>query len=162
MGEGDPLYRAAHLGLEQWNNIPDSSRIHCNYNNDHSNVERESAYSKVISFLFNFMAKHLTARQFEVMRMYHLDYHLTQDAIARVLGITQPTVSQHLHGKKRDGKSVGGAYRRIRREVNKIAHKNTLPADEMQILRFLMSLSQSDISSKHRHRLLLSLQSVVY
>jgi len=28
MGEGDPLYRTAHLGLEHWNNIPDSSRIH--------------------------------------------------------------------------------------------------------------------------------------
>jgi hypothetical protein len=24
---GDPLYNAAHLGLEQWNDIPDSSRI---------------------------------------------------------------------------------------------------------------------------------------
>jgi hypothetical protein len=27
MGQGDPLYRAAHLGLEQWNDIPDGSRI---------------------------------------------------------------------------------------------------------------------------------------
>jgi len=158
MGEGDPLYRAVHLGLEQWNNIPDSSRIRGNHNHDHLDIEHGFTSSKVISFLFNFMAKHLTARQFEVMRMYHLDYRLTQDAIARVLGITQPTVSQHLHGKKRDGKSVGGAYRRIRKEVYRIANNNNLPPDERRILHFLMSLSQSDIPPKQRRGLLLSLQ----
>ena len=27
MSEGDPQYLAVHLGLEQWNNIPESSRI---------------------------------------------------------------------------------------------------------------------------------------
>ena len=100
MGEGDPLYRAAHLGLEQWNNIPDNSRIRSSYSHDESDIERKLAYSKVISFLFNFMAEHLTARQFEVIRMYHFDYDLTQDAIAQVLGIAQPTVNQHTLNRK--------------------------------------------------------------
>jgi DNA-binding CsgD family transcriptional regulator len=158
MGEGDPLYRAVHLGLEQWNNIPESSQIHFSYNHDNSDIDREFAYSNVVSFLFNFMAKHLTARQFEVMRMYHLEYHLTQDAIAQALGIAQSTVNQHLNGKKRDGKSVGGAYRRIRRGVCGIANNNNLSADERRILRFLMSLSRSDIPFKQRRRLLSSLQ----
>jgi predicted transcriptional regulator len=158
MGDGDPLYRAAHLGLEQWNDIPDDSRIRCSYESDQSEIERDSLYSKVITFLFNFMAMHLTARQFEVIRMYHLDYHLTQDAIGQVLGIAQPTVSQHLNGKKRDGKHVGGAYRRIQRELSRIANHNDMPVENRQILRFLMSLGRSDISSTQRRRLLWSLQ----
>lgn len=73
MGEGDPLYRAAHLGLEQWNNIPNDSRIRGSCDHDHSDIERDSLYSKVLSFLFDLMSKHLTARQFEVVRIYHLD-----------------------------------------------------------------------------------------
>jgi predicted transcriptional regulator len=158
MGKGDPIYRAAHLGLEQWNDIPDSSRIHSSYSYDQSDIELKSAYSKVISFLFKFMTEHLTARQLEVMRMYHFDYHLTQDAIAQVLDIAQPTVSQHINGKKRNGKHVGGAFRRIRREVNKIANSDDLSADERRILCFLMSLGRSDISSKQRRRLLGSLR----
>lgn len=158
MGAGNPLYRAAHLGLEHWNNIPDSSRIRCSYSHNQSDIERESAYSNIASFLFNFMAKHLTARQFEVIRLYHLDYQLTQNAIAQVLGIAQPTVNQHLNGKKRDGRSVGGAYRRIRRQVCRIAEAPDLTAEDRQIVGFLMSLSQSDILSKKRRRLFWSLQ----
>ncbi len=73
MGAGDPLYRAAHLGLEQWNNIPEDRGIHCSYNRDSSRRERELACSKAVSFLFNFMSEHLTTRQFEVIRLYHLD-----------------------------------------------------------------------------------------
>lgn len=156
MGDGDPLYRAAHLDLEHWNDIPDDSRIHCS--KDQSDIEQDSLYSKVISFLFNFMVRHLTARQFEIIRMYHLDYHLTQDAIGQVLGIAQPTVSQHLNGKKRDGKHIGGAYRRIRRELSRIANHNDMPVENRRILRFLKSLERSDIPSTKRRRLLWSLQ----
>ena len=157
MSEGDPLYGAAHLGLEQWNNIPDGSRIHSSYSHGQSDIEQKSAYSKVISFLFKFMAEHLTARQVEVMRMYHFDYHLTQDAIAQVLDIAQTTVNQHINGKKRNGKHVGGAYQKIRREACNIANSEDLSADDRQILNFLMSLGRSDISSKQRRRLFVSL-----
>lgn len=153
MGEGDPLYRAAHLGLEQWNNIPDGSQIRNSYSHGQSDIDRGAAYSKVISFLFNFMAEHLTTRQFEVIRMYHLDYQLTQDAIAQLLRIAQSTVNQHINGKKRNGKHVGGAYRRIRREICNIANSDDLSTDDRQILRFLMSLGRSDISFKQRRRL---------
>ena len=158
MSEGDLQYLAAHLGFEQWNDIPESSQIRYSYNHDKSDKEEESDYSRVISFLFDFMAENLTARQFEVMRMYHLDYHLTQNAIAQVLKITQPTVNQHINGKKRNGKHVGGAYRRIRREVCSIVNNDDLSSNDRQILRFLMSLGKPDISFKQRRRLLGSLQ----
>lgn len=154
MSDGDLLYHAAQLEPEQWNNIPDSSQVGFSDSHDQSDLEQNTAYFKVISFLFNFMGEHLTARQFEVMRMYHLDYQLTQVAISQVLGITQPTVNQHLNGKKRDGKHVGGVYRRIRREVCRIAKSNDLPEDDRRILQFLVSLCQSDKPFKQRHRLI--------
>ena len=158
MGKGDPLYRAAHLGLEQLNNIPEDCGIHCSYNRDASRRERELTYSRVISFLFNFMAEHLTTRQFEVMRLYHVEFRLTQDAAAQLLGISQPTVNQHLNGKRRGGKSVGGAYRRIKKHVCKIADTADLPEEDRQIVRFLLSLSRSDIPFKKSCSLFWSLQ----
>jgi len=60
-----------------------------------------------------------------------------------LLGIAQSTVNQHLNGKRRGGKNVGGAYRRIRRQVCRIADTADLPADDRRIVHFLMSLGQS-------------------
>jgi len=59
---------------------------------------------------------------------------------------------------KRGGKSVGGAYRKIRRQVCKIADTTDLPAGDRQILRFLMSLGRSHIPSRQRRSLLGLLQ----
>lgn len=49
--------------------------------------------------------------------------HLTdpQIEIADELGIGHPTVSQHLNGKRRDGKKVGGATRKIRKTIRREA-----------------------------------------
>jgi hypothetical protein len=69
MGKGDPFYRAAHLGLEHWNNVPEDRGIHYFYNRDPFHREKELIYPKVVSFLFDLMSKQLTTRQFEVMRL---------------------------------------------------------------------------------------------
>ncbi len=150
MGEGDPIFRAVHLKLDHWNNIPDGYRIHSSSSHDSFSKERELSPSRVVSFLFKFMAEHLTCRQFEVMRLYHLDYHLTQYAVAQVLGISQPTVSQHLNGKKRAGKHVGGAYRRIRRQVCKIVENDELAATDRRVVYFLESLIRPDVPLRRK------------
>ena len=49
--------------------------------------------------------------------MYFLHDH-TQVHIAHKLGISQPTVNQHLNGKKRNGKKVGGSIRKIRKMIH--------------------------------------------
>ncbi len=150
MGEGDPLFRAVHLELDHWNNIPDGYRIHSSTNHDSFRKERELSSSRVVSFLFKLMAEYLTSRQFEVMRLYHLDYHLTQNAVAQILGISQPTVNQHLNGKKRAGKHVGGAYRRIRRQVCKITETDELAATDRRIVHFLESLIRPDVPLRRK------------
>jgi len=55
----------------------------------------------------------LTDRQREVVWLYFFE-GLNQRRIAEKLGITQQSVSEHLYGKVRDGRAVGGAIRKLR------------------------------------------------
>jgi len=60
----------------------------------------------------------LTERQREVLRLYYLA-DLNQREISERLGITQQAVSEHLYGKRRNGRSVGGAIQKLRRACKK-------------------------------------------
>lgn len=56
----------------------------------------------------------LTARQLEVVSLYFFG-ELNQRQIAEPLGLSQQAVSEHLYGKVRNGRSVGGALRKLRK-----------------------------------------------
>ena len=56
----------------------------------------------------------LTTRQREVVSLYFLE-GLNQREIAEKLGISQQSVSEHLYGKIRNGHTVGGALRKLRK-----------------------------------------------
>ena len=56
----------------------------------------------------------LTPRQREVVRMYFFE-GLNQRQIAQRLGVAQQSVSEHLYGKVRGGRAVGGAIRKLRK-----------------------------------------------
>ena len=56
--------------------------------------------------------KVLTERQREVVMLYYFR-ELNQRQIAEVLGISQQAVSEHLYGKMRNGRAVGGAMRKM-------------------------------------------------
>ncbi len=54
----------------------------------------------------------LTPRQREAVILYFFE-KLNQREIARKLGISQQSVSEHLYGKVRNGRAVGGALRKL-------------------------------------------------
>jgi len=56
----------------------------------------------------------LTPRQREVVLMYFYE-GANQRQIAERLGVTQQSVSEHLYGKVRSGRAVGGAIRKLRK-----------------------------------------------
>jgi len=56
----------------------------------------------------------LTSRQHEVVSLYFFA-ELNQRQIAERLGISQQAVSEHLYGKVRNGRAVGGALRKLRK-----------------------------------------------
>jgi DNA-directed RNA polymerase specialized sigma24 family protein len=60
------------------------------------------------------IADRLTPRQREVIELVYVR-GMDQTMAAALLGITQQSVSEHLHGKLRRGVRVGGALRKLRR-----------------------------------------------
>ena len=56
----------------------------------------------------------LTDRQCEVVMLYFFE-ELNQREIAERLDVSQQVVSEHLYGKRRNGKVVGGALRKLRK-----------------------------------------------
>ena len=60
----------------------------------------------------------LTPRQREVIGLYFFE-GLNQREIAAHLGIAQQSVSEHLYGKVRNGRAVGGAIRKLRKACAK-------------------------------------------
>ena len=60
----------------------------------------------------------LTPRQREVILLYFFE-ELNQREISEKLGISQQSVSEHLYGKMRKGRAVGGALRKLRKACAK-------------------------------------------
>ena len=56
----------------------------------------------------------LTPKQKEVVILYFFR-GLNQRQIAERLGISQQVISEHLYGKKRNGRRLGGALRKLRK-----------------------------------------------
>ena len=56
----------------------------------------------------------LTERQREIVLLYYVE-GLNQRQIAERLNIAQQSVSEHLFGKARGGRTVGGALRKLRK-----------------------------------------------
>ncbi len=62
------------------------------------------------------MGKVLTERQHDIVHLYFFEQK-TQHEVAELLGISVSSVSQHLFGKRREGKVVGGAIPKLRKEL---------------------------------------------
>ncbi len=62
------------------------------------------------------ISKVLTERQRDIVRLYFFEQK-TQYEVAEILGISVSNVSQHLFGKRRGGKVIGGAIPRMRKEL---------------------------------------------
>lgn len=99
--------REVHLDEEHWGNVPATAGRWHDYNNaPKNNGEDDGDKIAAIMPLINLIAPHeLTARQREVLALYA--HGKTQVQIARYLGIRQPTVNEHLFGKKRNNRWVG-------------------------------------------------------
>jgi predicted transcriptional regulator len=153
LGEGDPHFRASRLGQDHWNNIPAEYGLWNSYNHRTDRWKRNKIHSKIMLLLQRILPQCLTLRQYEVMRLCFLGFRCTQSAAAQLLGISQPTVSQHLNGKRRGGKKVGGACRRIRCKIRIIRVSQDWSVEEQQYLDYLQTLIQTDLSHRQRQRL---------
>lgn len=109
----------AHLGIDHWNNLDAKHKQWSEYNSYSDSIHtRETSVKKLVKLIKSEVLPNLTGRQRQIMRLY-FESQLKEVEIARILGISQPTVSQHLFGKKRNGKKVGGSIQKIRKFILK-------------------------------------------
>lgn len=113
-------WRETFFTPEQWACVPASKRMWYRSESDQEIDDRLRAAEEIGLVVQAVMVSALTSRQRQVMELYYLE-NLTQIEVAATLGITQVTVSQHLKGKQRGGKPVGGAFRKIRKAIHKAA-----------------------------------------
>lgn len=141
---GNGFFFERHLSQGHWANIPSELARWYDYNyNRASQHRRRQLQLEVIPIITRLMAEKLSARQHEVMSLYFWEEQ-TQVQIAERLGISQPTVNQHLTGKRRNGKKVGGAIRKIRKAVRQEAARGENDGTRMlTILVGLLDAGQS-------------------
>ena len=138
------MMKEVHLGQDHWNNIPETASLNYQHNHSPKNIKYKTDNSNIHQIIRNLIFEFLTHRQFQVFDLYWLDHKLTQIQIAEKLGISQPTVNQHLNGKIRNGKRIGGANRRIRKRLSTfIKNTNELP-EYTDCLDFFEMMSRED------------------
>ena len=136
--------RAVLLEHKHWQNISASRSLWYEYNQDVENRTKFVNFQhNLLLVIQNIITSGLTVRQKEVLTMYYL-YDHTQVFIARKLGISQPTVNQHLKGKIRNGKRIGGSIKKIRKMIHRMpasqhTSQNSLPV--MDIMDQLLNAS---------------------
>ena len=75
--------------------------------------------SQIMPLILNLIDEVLTPRQREIVHLYFFK-KMTEDEISRQLGISVSSVSQHLFGKSRRGKMVGGAIPKLRKKLGQM------------------------------------------
>ena len=146
-----------YLTQEEWARIPISRQMW--YNSDPSGriEERQQVAHEMGLVAQGFVLSVLTPRQRQVVELYCLEGR-TQVEIAEHLGISQATVSQHLKGKLRGGRYVGGAFPKIRKAIHKAAkmrgHEESRYAQILDVFDELLDVS---ITRRRSYELICSL-----
>jgi|TARA_B100000315_G_scaffold95133_1_gene87386 DNA-directed RNA polymerase specialized sigma24 family protein len=81
---------------------------------------RDKSVRAILPVVLICMENTLTPRQREIVTLYFLEQK-TEYEISKLLGVSVPSVSQHLFGKKRSGKTVGGAIPKLRKKLCHLA-----------------------------------------
>ncbi len=155
MNKPDALpWREVQFDPAQWANIPESAGLWSGVSPDEATDRRLRTTDEIDLLLQAFVLAALTPRQYRVLELYFGEAR-TQVQIATALGITQPTVSQHIAGKRRGRGGIGGAFRRIRKAIHKAARRRGLADTRYnQIIRTLDQLLDASITHRRARTLM--------
>ena len=119
MSKFNPDFWEVTISEESWGRFSCEDHL---YYEEPGEAERRRARSQRAEALWPevraIIEKALTPRQREVVALYFLG-GMNQRQIAESLGISQQSVSEHLYGKMRNGRAVGGALRKLRKACAK-------------------------------------------
>ena len=115
MSKFNPDFWEVTISEESWEQFTTEERLGYESPEEveerHERAERAKALLPTVRAI---MDEVLTPRQREVIELYFFE-GLNQREIAEQLGISQQSVSEHLYGKERKGRAVGGALRKLRK-----------------------------------------------
>ena len=115
MAKFNPDFWEVTISEESWEQFTTEDRLCYEFPEEvekrHKRAERAKALLPTVRAI---MDEVLTPRQREVIDLYFFE-GLNQREIAEKLGISQQSVSEHLYGKERKGRVVGGALRKFRK-----------------------------------------------
>ena len=144
------MFNAIHLDSDHWNNLDAKHRNWSEYNDNSEQMwQREALTKTIIENIKIKILPGLTSRQQQVIQLYFV-YQLRQVQIAKVLGISQPTVSQHISGKKRNGKKIGGSIHKIRKTILKKSRCRRTSSSNIEYISVLQKLLDEKISLRKK------------
>jgi RNA polymerase sigma factor (sigma-70 family) len=115
MAKFNPDFWEVTLAADRWQRFAQTDRIWHEAPEDvterHERLDRARRLWPDVRRLIDDI---LTDRQREVVLLHFIE-ELNQRQIAERLGISQQSVSEHLYGKMRNGRAVGGALRKLRK-----------------------------------------------
>ena len=158
MGNERIVSHEIHLDVNHWNNLDAMYKNWSEYNGNSDQMgQREELVKKFIELIKVEVLPKLTERQRQITQLY-FEFQLNEDEIARTLGISQPTVSQHIFGKKRNGKKIGGSIRKIQKTILKKSHHQNKPASESEYFMVFQKLLDAKMSLRGKISLLETLE----
>ena len=144
------MFNAIHLDSDHWNNLDAKHRNWSEYNGNSEQMWQREALTKTIIENIKFgILPGLTTRQQQVIQLYFV-YQLRQVQIAKILGISQSTVSQHISGKKRNGKKIGGSINKIRKTILKTSCCRRTSSSNTEYMSVLQKLLDEKISLRKK------------
>ena len=113
MSKFNPDFWEVTLSEESWQGFSERDHLfHESAEERDARHARSARAQSMRSDLERLITETLSNRQREVVELYFYE-GLNQRQIAERIGISQQVISQHLYGKLRDGKVVGGALRKL-------------------------------------------------
>ena len=144
------MFNAIHLDSDHWNNLDAKHRNWSEYNSNSEQMwQREALTKTIIEIIKIEILPGLTSRQQQVIQLYFV-YQLRQVQIAKILRISQPTVSQHISGKKRNGKKIGGSIHKIRKTILKKSRCRRTSSSNPAYMSVLQKLLDEKISLRKK------------
>lgn len=119
MSKFNPDFWEVLISEESWKKFSNEDRLY--YEEPDEAEERRERAERIETLwpaIRAIIDEVLTPRQREVIHLCFFE-ELNQREIAEKLGISQQSVSEHLYGKMRNGRAVGGALRKLRKICGK-------------------------------------------
>ena len=113
----NPVFWEIHFDEESLSRLSTEAALYYESQQEvQARLQRDQLIAGLMPVIRQAMGQTLTARQCEIVELYFFGGK-TETEIAGLLDLSAATVSQHLFGKKRAGKWVGGAIPKLRKKL---------------------------------------------